>query len=144
MKYEYGHPRFYELTEGENDLHNRKNKDYAGKGDKMGNFNRVAAILSLYPGFPLNKNYGVAMHWLLKQFDAAMNLMAENREGEIEGVCSRLGDVSVYAKIVQIMYEESRQGVQLTDASSPARPPQSPSVTPPALDGARGEEPDAE
>ncbi len=117
MNYEHGHPRFYELLKAEGELHNRKNKDYAGKGDKMGNFNRTAAILALYPGFPLDKNYGVAMHWMLKQFDAAMNLMAEQREGEVEGVADRLGDVSVYAKLIRIMYEEAQAAVKSEDAT---------------------------
>lgn len=102
----YGHPRFFELTRAEEELHSRKNKDYAGTGDPMGNFNRAAAILKLYPTFPADTNYGVAMIYMLKQFDAAMNLMAERREGQVEGVAERLGDISVYTKLVRIMYEE--------------------------------------
>lgn len=104
----FGHPRFYELSSAENDLHSRKNRDYAGGGVPMGNFERVAKFLEMYPGFPLATPFGVGIVYMLKQLDAAMWLLATKREGQVEGVAERLGDIGVYAKLVRIMYEESR------------------------------------
>jgi len=101
-----GHPRFYELTQLEIDLHSRKNADYAGEGSPLGNFERVSQILSLYPGFPVDTTYGVAIVYMLKQFDAALHLISTGREGKTEGVGDRLGDISVYAKLIRVMYEE--------------------------------------
>lgn len=109
----HGHPRFYQLTRAEEELHERKNKDYAMGGDPMGNFKRQAAIMALYPNFPKDTAHGVALYNMLKQLDAAMWLLNTNREGEVEGVAERLGDVSVYAKLARIAYEEYRQGVHL-------------------------------
>lgn len=113
-----GHPRFYELTRAEEDLHERKNRDYAGGGKPTGNFDRNAAIMSLYPGFPINTNYGIALVQMLKQFDAAMWLLCTGRKGEIEDVPERLGDVSVYAKLARLMYEEEQLSVREPGNSS--------------------------
>lgn len=105
-----GHPRFYDLTRAEEELHSRKNADYAGAGhNPMGNFDRVSRILALYPGFPLNSAYGVGIVFMMKQLDAALWLLATGREGAVEGVAERLGDISVYAKLIRIMYEEKNK-----------------------------------
>lgn len=101
-----GHPRFYKLTATENDLHSRKNSDYAGGGPPMGNFERVAKLLQMYPGLPVATPYGVGIVYALKQLDAALWLLSTNREGAVEGVADRLGDIGVYAKLIRIMYEE--------------------------------------
>lgn len=103
----HGHPRFYELTALEEDLHSRKNEDYAGGGRAMGNFERVSTFLAMFPGFPLASPHGVALVYMLKQLDAALWLLATKREGKVEGVADRLGDIGVYAKLARIMYEES-------------------------------------
>jgi len=103
----HGHPRFYELTRAEEDLHSRKNEDYAGGGPPMGNFERVAKFFSMYPGFSLDTPHGVAIVYFMKQLDAALWLLATKREGKVEGVAERLSDLSVYAKLARIMYEES-------------------------------------
>ncbi len=101
-----GHPRFYELCEIEAKLHSIKNEDYAGGGPPMGNFERVSKFFSMYPGFPLDTPHGVAIVYLMKQLDAALWLLATNREGKVESVAERLGDLSVYSKLARIMYEE--------------------------------------
>ena len=103
----HGHPRFYELCEIEAKLHSVKNEDYAGGGPPMGNFERVSRFLAMYPGFPLASPHGVALVYMLKQLDAALWLLATKREGKVEGVAERLGDIGVYAKLARIMYEES-------------------------------------
>jgi hypothetical protein len=102
----HGHPRFYELTKAEEILHSEKNKDYAQGGKPTGNFDRVSAILKLYPGFPFATPTGVALVYMLKQLDAALHLLAQHKEGEVENVGTRLGDISIYAKLARLMHEE--------------------------------------
>ncbi len=102
-----GHPRFYELTGHEEDMHSAKNRDYAGGGRPMGNFERVAKFLEMYPGFPFATPAGVGIVYMMKQLDAAMWLLCTGREGEVEGIADRLGDISVYAKLIRIMHEEA-------------------------------------
>lgn len=101
-----GHPRFKELTIEELALHDAKNADYTHGGDPLGNFNRVAAILALYPGLDLGRASIVALVYMLKQLDAILWMLAKGYEGKIETVGTRLGDVSVYAKLARILEEE--------------------------------------
>jgi len=101
----HGHPRFYELTRQEEELHSKKNKDYARGGDPLGNFNRVAEILKLYPGFPFDSPAGVALIYAFKQIDAAMWSMAKGYKPEVDPRGERFGDASIYFKLARIMDE---------------------------------------
>lgn len=102
-----GHPRFYQLTAAENELHVNKNHDYAQGGRPMGNFERVAAILAAYPKLDLKRPAVVALVYLLKQLDAAFWLLNEGHTSKTgEGMAERLRDVSVYAKLATILVEE--------------------------------------
>jgi hypothetical protein len=74
-----------------------KNHDYAGKGSPYGNFERVAAILKLYPGFPYDSPAGVAMVYSLKQVDAVLHGLSEHTIFKVEGLTPRLLDIAVYA-----------------------------------------------
>jgi hypothetical protein len=103
----YGHKRFLGLCLDEIQLHSNKNHDYASGGNPLGNFNRVSAILSLYPNFPYNTPVGVALNYLLKQLDAVMWGLCQRIKHRVEGYGPRLRDVSVYAKLSQILIEES-------------------------------------
>jgi len=47
------------------------------------------------------------MTYCLKQVDAALQMLSEGREGQVENVGTRLGDVSVYVKLARILHEES-------------------------------------
>ena len=85
-----GHPSFIPLTLEEIDLHARKNRDYAKGGDPLGNFKRVANILSNYPGLDLSNPAVVAIVYALKQLDAALWMIANKYEGNVEGVDERL------------------------------------------------------
>lgn len=118
-----GHPRFYELTAHEADLHDRKNRDYTGgAGDPLGNFNRCAKIMNLYPGFPIHSPAGMAAAFLLKQFDAVMWAMSQGHETKIESVADRLGDISVYAKLWRIILEEDASFGQTAKGAAPLAP----------------------
>jgi len=105
----YGHPLFTEMTYEELALHAAKNKDYTKGGDPLGNFNRVSAIKSLYPGFPWDSPVGVALGYALKQLDAGFWMIAKGYEGEVENVDTRLRDVHVYFKIARILWRERPQ-----------------------------------
>lgn len=103
-----GHPDFIPMAVKEVELHARKNSDYAKGGDPLGNFHRVASILSLYPGLDLTRPVSVAIVYMLKQLDAALYMLSKGYEGQIEGVDERLTDVHVYAKLARILAKEKK------------------------------------
>ena len=94
---------YEQLTMEELNLYKAKNKDYTQGGDPYGNFKRVSCILSLYPKLSLSDPQVVAMVYLMKQLDAALWMMSEGYEGEVENVDTRLTDVYVYAKIIRLL-----------------------------------------
>ena len=110
QEYPHGHPDFIPMTVAEMDLHSRKNKDYAQGGDPLGNFHRVATILSLYPGLDPSDPAVVAQIYSLKQWDAYMWMKCQRYEGGVEGKAARMGDVSVYAKLTRIVDSECNLG----------------------------------
>jgi len=91
------------LTEEELKLYLQKNKDYTQGGDEFGNFKRVSCILSLYPKLSLSDPQVIAMVYLMKQLDAALWMLSEGYEGEVENIDTRLTDVHVYAKIIRLL-----------------------------------------
>ena len=106
----HGHPRFVSLSLMEMELHSAKNDDYAGGGDPLGNFRRTARILSNYPGLDPSDPTVVAMLLLMKQFDASMWLLSQGKGGAVENVGTRLADVTVYAKLAQLLWEDQQEG----------------------------------
>ena len=103
----YGHPLYYTLTEAEKELHSRKNKDYAQGGDPLGNFKRVAGILSLY-NLDVSQPAAVALVYMFKQLDAVLWMLSNKYEGEVEGIDERLQDVHIYAKLARILLKEGQ------------------------------------
>jgi hypothetical protein len=104
---QYGHYRFYELTRQEEELHSRKNRDYAQGGDPLGNFRRVSSILSLYPGLPLDQPAVISVIYSLKQIDAVLWSMAQGYKPAVDSRGERLGDASIYMKLSRILDEET-------------------------------------
>ena len=99
--------RFLELIEKERNLYLAKNHDYANSGPKHGNFERVAAILKLYEGFPSNTPAGVCVTYALKQLDAVLWGMTKCTSFQVEGFEERLRDISIYlGKILVMILEE--------------------------------------
>jgi len=94
---------YEQLTQQELDLYRAKNNDYTQGGSVFGNFERVASILSLYPKLKLSDPRIVAMTYLMKQLDAALWMLSEGYEGEVENIDTRLTDVHVYAKIIRLL-----------------------------------------
>jgi hypothetical protein len=104
-----GHPAFNHITVQEMDLHSRKNGDYARGGSPLGNFERVSNILSNYPNLKVSDPRVVALVYALKQLDAALNMLSNNYEGQVEGMYERLADVAVYSKIVMCMLVDKQE-----------------------------------
>ena len=94
---------YEQLTTEEINLYRAKNKDYTQGGDVFGNFKRVASILSLYPKLNLANPQVVAMVYLMKQLDAALWMLSEGYEGEVETIDTRLADVGVYTKLCRLL-----------------------------------------
>jgi len=67
----YGHERFIELSLKEMELHSEKNYDYAHGGNPLGNFVRVANILSNYSGLKLTPAV-IALIYMFKQLDSTL------------------------------------------------------------------------
>lgn len=106
----YGHPRFYDLIREEIELHSRKNYDYAVGGDPLGNFRRVADILSHYPNLDLKKPAVVAMVYMMKQMDAILWYMNQGHNLSSESVYDKLRDISIYSKLMSILMWEEMDG----------------------------------
>ena len=98
-----GHPDFIPMVLAEIALHSTKNHDYAHGGKPTGNFDRVAAILAMYPGLELGSAPVVAIVYLLKQLDAALWLKNQGHVAQVEGEAERWKDISVYAKLISIL-----------------------------------------
>lgn len=94
---------FESITQEELNLYQAKNQDYTKGGDRYGNFNRVASILSNYPNLKLSDPRAVCLTYMLKQLDAALWMINQNYEGEVENIDTRLQDVHVYAKIARLL-----------------------------------------
>jgi hypothetical protein len=104
--YPHGHPAFLPITVAELQLHSDKNHDYAKGGAALGNFDRVSAILALYPGLKLGDRRVVALVYALKQLDAVLWGISSNIQHKVEGLKDRLQDISVYSKIVMCMCDD--------------------------------------
>ena len=99
----HGHPKYLELTEDELVLHSEKNLDYTSGGDSLGNFKRVAAILSNYPGLNPADPAVVSITFMLKQLDAALWMTCQGYDGKVETIDKRLQDAHIYIKIARIL-----------------------------------------
>lgn len=102
----YGHPKFYDIVDELTTMYVKKNHDYACGGDPLGNFNRVAKILSLYPGLKLSDPSVVALVYSLKQLDAVMWMLSNGHAPTVEGIAERLQDIAVYAILEMILSKE--------------------------------------
>lgn len=106
----HGHRKFYEIMFDLMDLHNKKNHDFASDEDPLSNFDRVGHLTDMYDvwGWDVSSSVKVAVIYKLKQFDAFMNLLQQNKKALVEGVPERLKDVAVYSVLEMILYEESK------------------------------------
>ena len=105
----WGHPDFIPDVLELIYLHGTKNFDYAQGGDPLGNFDRTAQIMGLYPAFPWATPHGNATVQMLKQLDAYLWMQSAKTEAKVEGHDSRLRDIQVFAGLIRIMLRP-RQG----------------------------------
>jgi hypothetical protein len=103
LVFPHGHEDFLPTTLKEMELHSLKNHDYAKGGSALGNFERVSAILALYPGLNPSDKRVIALVYMLKQLDAVLWGIAKGIAHKVEGLNERLGDISIYSKIVMCM-----------------------------------------
>lgn len=105
-QFPHGHQAFLPITLRELQLHSDKNHDYSAGGSALGNFERVATLLAMYPKLNLGDPKVVALVYALKQLDAVLWGLNSSIEHKVEGLAGRLSDISVYAKIVMCMLED--------------------------------------
>lgn len=108
--YPHGHPAFVPLLLQMMRRHSDKNHDYAKGGTPLGNFDRVATILSLYPNLKIRDPVVVTLIYALKQVDAVLWGFSSNIEQKVEGPIDRLGDVLVYAGIAMCALKDRESG----------------------------------
>ncbi len=109
----HGHEDFLPTVIAQMELHSVKNHDYAAGGSPLGNFERVAAILALYPGLNLGDKRVVALAYALKQFDAVLYGLSKNITHKVEGFVDRLNDIAIYANIVICMFKGDARAVAI-------------------------------
>ena len=107
----HGHPDFIPNMVEAIRLHSDKNWDYAGDGDPLGNFNRVAAMCkplfrSTYTSQEEAIPFQVLLLYMAKQFDAVIDSVGHGREMKVEALSDKLVDISIYAQLGRIMLEE--------------------------------------
>ncbi len=107
-KHPYGHKDFISMALEEVALHSIKNHDYADGGKATGNFDRVAKILSLYPGLHVAQPSVVAVLYLMKQLDAALWIESNGHVTMDQSKAERWRDVAVYAKLISILDQEEK------------------------------------
>jgi len=95
----YGHPRFYEILKQMEELHSRKNHDYAGGSDPLKNL-RACERLELRPF--LGVMVRLQDKWSrLEEFIKSGQLLVKS-----ESVIDTLIDNAVYSVLAIILYEE--------------------------------------
>ncbi|KKN08317.1 hypothetical protein LCGC14_1057800 [marine sediment metagenome] len=104
----HGHPDFYEALVDMGIVHSEKNYDYAGDGDPLGNFKRVAKIVEAIVG-PENGPAKVAVIYVAKQFDAVVDMLAHGRTAKVESLDDKLQDLSIYPQLIRLLLKESTQ-----------------------------------
>ncbi len=109
-KFPYGHSEFLPITLRELQLHSEKSHDYSSGGHVFGNFQRVAAILALYPELDLADPKVIALTYAMKQLDCVLWGLNSRIEHKVEGLGERLADISVYAKIIMCMLMDDKNG----------------------------------
>lgn len=115
MTEHFGHPFFAQQSVEETQLHDAKNHDYTAGGHPLGNFQRVATILCLYPGLDLSNPVVVALVYALKQWDAVLWGLSNGIQHRVEGLHPRLQDVSIYAKLARCILMDQETSARSVD-----------------------------
>ncbi len=107
----YGHPEFIPLLMQVMQLHSDKNFDYAGGGDPLGNFDRVADFFGMYPNFPTDKSEAIPIINAQKQIDCICWSICQHKDPKVEKLSRRSMDVVVYYLILTIKLMAIEQGI---------------------------------
>ena len=108
VEYPHGHSDFIPMTLDEMSLHSSKNFKYAFGGDPLGNFNRVSALMKMYPKVDWAQPLCVALIYFLKQLDSVLWMLNSGHDpSAVEGMDACLGDISVYSKIMRLIKKEA-------------------------------------
>lgn len=127
IKQFHGHPLFLEVLEELKELHSQKNKQYATKGDPLGNFRRCStAKQKLFDrGFRDDLYRRMTAYALLlasKQEDGACEIVGECKEGTVDSLYEKLRDVVVYYAICMV-FEKLRDQELKKNADKPYMEP---------------------
>ena len=98
-KHPHGHPDFAKYLLEDIKLHSAKNFSYAHGGPPLGNFQRVANIMSNYPKFPIDKPKGVLYMNMMKQLDSIMWAMCNEKTPPKD----HEQDLTIYSGIARCM-----------------------------------------
>ena len=118
VSYPHGHPDFIPDLVDLAKLHSDKNHDYAKGGDPLGNFDRTAQIMRLYPEFPWASPHGSATVQMLKQLDAYLWMQSAKTEAKVEGPDPRLRDIQVFAGIIRIILRQGTIAARVATSES--------------------------
>jgi len=101
MKKGNGHPRFYELLEKIADTHNRKNSDYARKGEPLSNLKYSEKY------FNIDGYLGTAVR-MADKWERFCNLIKKDLKPSVknESIKDTLEDLAVYSLLEIILIEE--------------------------------------
>lgn len=85
------------------ELHSKKNENYAGGGESLGNFNRVANMMRSYPNLEQGDPAVAAIGMVVKQIDNVLWALNTQRFYSEETVDEHLADIAVYMLILRCM-----------------------------------------
>ena len=98
-KTQHGHQKFYQIIKELQELHSRKNHDYAQEQEPLSNLRQSEKM-----GIPAWKGCLVRMG---DKFDRLCNFARQaTLEVEDEKITDTLNDLAVYAVLCRILYEE--------------------------------------
>jgi len=111
-----GHPKFYKLLDELEELHSRKNKQYANQDDPLGNFKRGSQIVKklFHPDIQEDPDRLAAAYAIVlatKQVDGAIEIIAENKTDTPDSLQEKLRDVSVYFAIIDCIEDDRLEGI---------------------------------
>ena len=109
MNKKHGHPKFYTIIKELAVLHSRKNFDYAGGGDPLGNFHRCGEMVKALLSDGDLADMKTALIYMSKQVDAVIDMIGKGRKEQVEGITDKLNDIAVYAILARILYEERKK-----------------------------------
>ena len=103
---DYGHPKFNKFMKEQMRLHSIKNYQYAGMGNPLGNFARVAEIMKQYPNFDNRRPEATVMMYILKHFDRIMWDLCSGKFLADDAIA----DIAVYMTILRCIVSDIDDG----------------------------------